>query len=217
MLSLFATGKTRVRSTSIFFPLSLSTSPPFFKLSLHRLGIAHRDIKLSNITFPRSERDLSDECENIFIKLADFGMAGFVGKDGKLRGRCGTPGYVAPDILRAGINEAYGINVDLFSIGVVAYTLLCGYEPFYGTDDQELIRANKAIEYEFHQPEWAEVSSLAQDWIYHTLAGPEMRMSPIEARQHPWLADAVRKEDERKADSFSASVSHGSHRPCCLM
>ena len=83
-------------------------------------------------------------------------------------------------------------------------------EPFYGTDDQELIRANKAIKYEFHQPEWAEVSSLAQDWIYHTLAGPEMRVSPIEARQHPWLADAVRKEDERKAGSFSASVSHGS-------
>ena len=45
---------------------------------------------------------------------------------------CGTPGYVAPEILYAGVNEGYGTNVDMFSVGVVAYTLLCGYEPFYG-------------------------------------------------------------------------------------
>lgn len=106
----------------------------------NRLGIAHRDIKLSNITFPlktqydleeANELGLSDD-QSLCIKLADFGMAGFVGRDNKLRGRCGTPGYVAPDILKAGMHEGYGINVDMFSIGVVAYTLLCGYEPFYG-------------------------------------------------------------------------------------
>jgi calcium/calmodulin-dependent protein kinase I len=106
-----------------------------------RLGIAHRDVKLSNITFPRrSAADLLEarelglsEDQSVTIKLADFGMAGFVGADNQLKGRCGTPGYVAPDILRAGVNEGYGINVDMFSIGVVAYTILCGYEPFYGS------------------------------------------------------------------------------------
>ena len=107
-------------------------------------GIGHRDIKLQNITFP-IEKKIStttdgDRINNVLIKLADFGMASFAQRDGRLRGRCGTPGYVAPEILRAGVHETYDINVDIFSIGVVAYTLLCGYEPFYGTDDQSLIK-----------------------------------------------------------------------------
>jgi serine/threonine protein kinase len=87
----------------------------------NRLGIAHRDIKLSNITFPINNHHLNDDEDEeedfIAIKLADFGMAGFVGSDRKLRGRCGTPGYIAPDILKAGVNECYGLNVDMFSVG----------------------------------------------------------------------------------------------------
>ena len=51
----------------------------------------------------------------------------------------GTPGYVAPDILYATTHENYDINVDMFSIGVVAYTLLCGYEPFCGDNSIELL------------------------------------------------------------------------------
>jgi serine/threonine protein kinase len=57
-----------------------------------------------------------------------------------LKGRCGTPGYVAPEILTTAPSEAYPSNVDIFSVGVVAYILLCGYEPFYGADDRELLR-----------------------------------------------------------------------------
>lgn len=135
-------------------------------------GIAHRDIKLSNITYPypkladlmrsrsheapateqTGKQGASDEepvmplardkvttqssqslaysdsssgeekpddfhdIESTKIKLADFGMAGFVSKDGLLRGRCGTPGYVAPDIFHAGMHEGYSINVDMFSV-----------------------------------------------------------------------------------------------------
>ena len=124
------------------------------------LGIAHRDVKLSNVTFPRrTQYDLEEESElarilgsrvgtgtgtatgqhhpplsppTLFVKLADFGMAGFIGTDNALKGRCGTPGYVAPEILKANAHESYGLNVDMFSIGVVAYTMLSGYEPFYG-------------------------------------------------------------------------------------
>jgi serine/threonine protein kinase len=68
-------------------------------------------------------------------------------------GRCGTPGYVAPDILQAEKNEGYPLNVDVFSIGVVAYVLLCGYEPFYGDTPAELLKANKNVDFEFHSPE----------------------------------------------------------------
>lgn len=80
----------------------------------NRNGIAHRDIKLSNITFPSRKTKTDDKA--IEVKLADFGMAGFVGSDKKLRGRCGTPGYVAPDILNAGVHGGYDLNVDMFSV-----------------------------------------------------------------------------------------------------
>ena len=52
----------------------------------------------------------------IKIHLADFGMSGFIGSDKQLRGRCGTPGYVAPDILNADTNASYGLNIDIFSV-----------------------------------------------------------------------------------------------------
>lgn len=78
----------------------------------------------------------------------------------------------------------------MFSIGVVAFTLLCGYEPFYGADDQELLQANKNIDYEFHSPEWDNISHLAKDWITNVLKekGSE-RLDPISALYHPWLRE----------------------------
>lgn len=53
-------------------------------------------------------------------------------------------------------------------MGVVAYTLLCGYEPFYGVTDKQLIAANKLAEYEFHEPEWTRISHEAKDLVRHT-------------------------------------------------
>jgi calcium/calmodulin-dependent protein kinase I len=150
-------------------------------------GIAHRDVKLTNITFPQP-RD--KDCDNgLKIRLADFGMAGFMDPSTKqLHGRCGTPGYVAPDILNAKLHEGYSVHVDMFSVGVVAYTLLCGYEPFYGTDDQELIRVNKSVEYQFHLPEWAGISLAAKDFIANCLLpSAGHRMTAEQALLHPWM------------------------------
>lgn len=184
----------------------------------NKLGIAHRDIKLSNVCFSLNQcrgasiQSLLAGKESIRVKLADFGMTGFLARDKRLRGRCGTPGYVAPDILHADKNGTYGLNVDMFSvsvqhfsshfiapllilsmssydqIGVVAYTLLCGYEPFYGSDNKELLRANKAAEYKFHSPDWDHVSGNAKDWIAKALlTSAEKRLSPEAARRHAWL------------------------------
>jgi serine/threonine protein kinase len=106
--------------------LSLSLSLPVSSLQvilqlvdavLHcsRQGIAHRDIKLSNVTFP-VDSNSDSASDDIIVKLADFGMAGFIGRDGRLRGRCGTPGFVAPDIIKALGHESYHMNVDMFSV-----------------------------------------------------------------------------------------------------
>ena len=99
--------------------------------------------------------------------------------------------------LKANVNEPYGNNVDMFSCGVVAYTLLFGYEPFYGADEHELMIANKNIEYEFHYPECNTVSQCAKDWIARTLCDASVRMTPEEAISHPWLQQARHLSDMR--------------------
>ena len=150
-----------------------------------RLGIAHRDVKLANILMNRNGLyDLSD----VTVKLADYGMATFVGVDGLVRGRCGTPGYVAPEILSAGTNCGYGNKIDLFSAGVVLYVLLCGYEPFYGETDAQLIAANKEGYIEFDEIDWEHISPDAQDLVLRLLdVNPQTRIDAVEALQHSWI------------------------------
>ncbi len=118
-------------------------------------GIAHRDIKLSNIVFP-----IGYDCPSS-ARLTDFGMAHQISSSGTLQGRCGTPGYVAPEILRADVNEPYGFNVDMFSIGVVTFVLLCGYEPFGGDTPKGRIQANKKCIWDFYPvEEWVQVNHI---------------------------------------------------------
>ena len=121
---------------------------------LNRMGIAHRDIKPANCLMCRANDSSSLEEVPCVVKVADFGMATFVGVDGLVRGRCGTPGYVAPEIFSAGLHGGYGNKVDVFSAGVVLYVMLAGYEPFYGESDEELIAANKEAKLDFPECDW---------------------------------------------------------------
>jgi serine/threonine protein kinase len=100
----------------------------------------------------------------------------------------GTPGYVAPEILTAGSRVGYGNKVDVFSAGVTLYVMLCGYEPFYGETEKELIEANKKADIEF-PTDWKLVSDDARDLVLKmTKADPSERLSAKEALQHPWMA-----------------------------
>lgn len=149
--------------------------------------------------------------QDVEIKLADFGMAGFISPEtDSLRGRCGTPGYVAPEILKAQIRDSYPSNVDMFSIGVVAYTLLCGYEPFYGQNDRDLIHSNRKANYEFHLPEWKDVSNEAKDLVSKMMqVNPFERIYPEQALRHPWLSEFCsngKEASDEKKDSGRNSV-----------
>lgn len=158
-------------------------------------GVAHRDIKLSNITFPEKVNrqlasHLHDRDRPMQIKLADFGMAGFVNQDGYLWGRCGTPGYVAPEIFRSGVREGYTVNVDMFSLGVAVFTLLSGYEPFSGDDIQQIIESNKIGYFDLDGVEWKAVSDDAKDFVRRAMSlSPKNRLTIHEALDHPWLAE----------------------------
>lgn len=116
---------------------------------LDRVGVAHRDIKPANLLMCHDENSNGSR-----IKLADYGMASFVGVDNLVRGRCGTPGFVAPEILLTRVNGGYGNKVDVFSAGVTLYVMLAGYEPFYGESDAELIEANKQAKVDFPHADW---------------------------------------------------------------
>lgn len=98
---------------------------------MHKSGIIHRDIKPQNILFRNSFDD---------IVLADFGLADFYRKDGQyLFKRCGTPGFVAPEVLH---DKLYDYKVDVFSVGVIMYLLLTGKQPFRSNNLDEIVQLN---------------------------------------------------------------------------
>jgi calcium/calmodulin-dependent protein kinase I len=146
----------------------------------HQRGVVHRDLKPENVLLAAA----NDET----IKIADFGFAKELGTtpDGLLHTACGTPGYVAPEILR---QRPYGAEVDIWSLGVIVYILLCGYPPFHSEQGQhDLFRKIKAAEYEFESPDWDDISDDAKDLIRHILVpDPRRRFTAAQILAHPWM------------------------------
>ena len=106
---------------------------------LHSKGIMHRDLKLENLI-------LKDDDNNYDVKLADFGLATLISQNDQLFKRCGTPGYVAPEILN---DKKYDEKVDIFSAGVILYILLTGASPFPGKSYNEILVKNKNCRVKF--------------------------------------------------------------------
>jgi calcium/calmodulin-dependent protein kinase I len=169
--------------------------------SMNRNGLAHRDIKPANILV--SDRSKSGAS----VKLCDFGMSTFVGVDGLVRGRCGTPGYVAPEILTAGTRAGYGNQVDVFSAGVTLYLMLSGVEPFYGESEEELVADNTRCEITFPNKYWGQISEPAKDLVCQMMqADPSKRVTAKGALQHPWLLEMVEKQAHIEGVASSADI-----------
>jgi len=130
----------------------------------HSKGIVHRDIKPENI--------LLDEKFN--VKLTDFGFAKVLSNGERLYEVCGTPGYLAPELLRSGMVEqdecdGYGLEVDIWACGVILYTLLVGFPPFWHRKQLLMIRSIMEAKYSFTSTEWREVTSAPKDLIQRIL------------------------------------------------
>jgi len=142
---------------------------------IHSQKVIHRDVKLENILVNH---------ENSSISLTDFGLACF--KQVGCIERCGSPGYVAPEILR-GLN--YDCKVDLFSAGIVMYSILTSRSPFQGGSPDEVLLKNKNCQIKFPEKYWGKVSKLGVDLAKRLVCDdPRKRPSAEEALRHPWFS-----------------------------
>lgn len=96
------------------------------------------------------------------MKVADFGLARLLGDDSVAKTTCGTPGYVAPEVLE---QKPYGKACDYWSIAVVAFILLSGTPPFYNEDNFELFEEIKSCKFDFNVKTWDNISDEAKDFI----------------------------------------------------
>ncbi|CAD7682911.1 unnamed protein product [Nyctereutes procyonoides] len=153
---------------------------------LHSLGIVHRDLKPENLLYATPFEDSK-------IMVSDFGLSKI--QAGNMLGTaCGTPGYVAPELLE---QKPYGKAVDVWALGVISYILLCGYPPFYDESDPELFSQILRASYEFDSPFWDDISESAKDFIRHLLErDPQKRFTCQQALQHLWISgDAALDKD----------------------
>lgn len=145
---------------------------------IHGEGIAHRDLKPENLLLQSKTNDRD-------IKIADFGFAKRITSEECLLTQCGTPGYVAPEILRG---VPYGQKSDMWSLGVIAYILIGGYPPFIEQNQRELFRKIKRGSYEFHVEYWGQISREAKDLIAALLTvDPKRRLNATESLAQPWM------------------------------
>lgn len=153
---------------------------------LHSNGLIHRDIKPENILVTNNKDGFID------IKLIDFGSSCNFKPNQKFTSRIGSPFYIAPEVL----NHEYNNKCDIWSIGVILYFLLTGYQPFYSRTREDLFEKIKRGIYNTERKEWIRLSKEAKDLVIHTLDYDyESRYSAEECLKHPWLKNNEQKRN----------------------
>ncbi|KAL2240322.1 CDPK-related kinase 5 isoform X1 [Sesamum indicum] len=143
----------------------------------HLQGVVHRDLKPENFLFTSKE-------ENSLLKAIDFGLSDFVKPDERLNDIVGSAYYVAPEVL----HRAYSTEADVWSIGVIAYILLCGSRPFWARTESGIFRAVVKAEPTYEEQPWPTLSSEAKDFVKRLLnKDPRKRMTAAQALCHPWI------------------------------
>ncbi|KAH7888959.1 kinase-like domain-containing protein [Phlebopus sp. FC_14] len=168
---------------------------------IHAKGIAHRDLKPENVL-------LTSDFPPV-VKVADFGLAKVVDSLTFLKTMCGTPSYLAPEVVLQ-TDQGYSHLVDSWSVGVIVFSMLTSSSPFVEDDTQRDIKvriAERTIEWD--TLDQANVSDLAKDFIRQLLEyDPGRRMSLTAARRHPWLNQGLPKagnpREVRAADSIAS-------------
>lgn len=151
----------------------------------HCRSVLHRDIKLDNVLLD-NERG---------VKLCDFGVSKIIKKHQMIKEQCGTPAYIAPEIIA---DDGYeGFFADIWSLGIVLYAMLQGTVPFKASDMKALHEAIKRGEYKFP----VETTPEAKDLIKKMLVlNPSDRISIPEILAHPWIKDETSDDEDDESD-----------------
>ncbi|KAJ4716363.1 CDPK-related kinase [Melia azedarach] len=143
----------------------------------HLQGVVHRDLKPENFLYTSKD-------ENSQLKVIDFGLSDFVRPDERLNDIVGSAYYVAPEVL----HRSYGTEADVWSVGVIAYILLCGSRPFWARTESGIFRAVLKADPCLDEGPWPSLSSEAKDFVKRLLnKDPRKRMTAAQALSHPWI------------------------------
>ena len=167
----------------------------------HEKGIVHRDMKLENILF-------STESEDSPIKIIDFGLSVLLGKKDvkenevtdlkkygfkRMTTKVGTIYYMSPEVIKGNYDE----KCDIWTCGVILYTLLAGYPPFNGQTDKDIYNMISKMSFDFEQPVWKGVSKYAKELIKKMLSPAKSRYTAEEVLNSKWLSVKTKKNDEK--------------------
>lgn len=155
----------------------------------HSQNIVHRDLKPENFLYQNND-------EGSDLKIIDFGLSKILagGKLQRMKSRAGTPYYISPEVLTGN----YDVSCDMWSAGCMLYILLCGYPPFYGDDNQEILAMVQKGVFDFDGEEWDTVSNEAKDLIKKLITKPERRLTAQEALNHKWIKTLTAKKQDGK-------------------
>ncbi|KAK3727806.1 hypothetical protein QZH41_008227, partial [Actinostola sp. cb2023] len=149
---------------------------------LHDKNVTHRDLKPENVL-------LASDKSDTLIKITDFGLSKMVGEQSLMKTLCGTPSYLAPEVLSSAGVGGYSKAVDCWSLGVILFVCLAGYPPFSEeikpyTLTQQICKGL----FKFHKQYWDPVSKDAKDLVTKLLnVDPSKRLTVEKALQHPWM------------------------------
>ncbi|GAA5943825.1 serine/threonine-protein kinase [Sporobolomyces koalae] len=147
---------------------------------LHAQNIVHRDLKPENLLYA------SDGAETVM--LADFGIAKRLKPGESLTVPAGSPGYAAPEILT---QQPHSLPVDVWSVGIITYLLLCGYLPFKAQETNDLIRQCTRAAVRFESEFWDKVSDDAKAFCVALIQpDPSKRPTAQQALKHKWIVEA---------------------------
>ncbi|PWZ39001.1 hypothetical protein Zm00014a_035553 [Zea mays] len=143
----------------------------------HIQGVVHRDLKPENFLFTSKD-------ENSHLKAIDFGLSDFVKPDERLNDIVGSAYYVAPEVL----HRCYSTEADVWSIGVIAYILLCGSRPFWARTESGIFRSVLKADPSYNEAPWPSLTPEAMDFVKRLLCkDPRRRMTAAQALSHPWI------------------------------
>ncbi|XP_071779481.2 serine/threonine-protein kinase DCLK2 [Centroberyx gerrardi] len=172
---------------------------------LHSMNIVHRDIKPENLLvfeYPDGTKSL---------KLGDFGLATVV--EGPLYTVCGTPTYVAPEIIS---ESGYGLKVDIWAAGVITYILLCGFPPFRSENNlqEDLFDQILVGRLDFPSPYWDNITDSVKELIGKMLqVNVEARYTAQDVLSHPWVTEDAAMENNMKMEVTGKLKTHFNTAP----